>query len=133
MTGAVIAVIAVAVILLGLFIFPFINKLQFNKMPEEHKVRILMKEAKGLIYFKNVSDGRSGKLYYVKNKRKIYVYPWVLDDGKMRCTRKALFTEWDYPEEKPAFTDEERIQALSELENYNKKNRIKLYFDEDIE
>ena len=90
-----------------------------------------MKEAKGLIYFKNVSNGRTGTLIYVKNKRKIYLYPWELVDGKMRCTRKDLFEKWDYPEEQPEFTKEETVQALEELEKYNKKYRVKIYLDYD--
>lgn len=122
-------IVIILVVVLGLFVFPFFNKLQFNRLPEEQKIRILMKQAKGLIYFKNISNGRSGTLYYVKNKRKIFAFPWELKDGKLICTRQDLFKQWDYPEEKPDFTNEEIKQALEELENYNKKNRIKLYLD----
>ena len=119
----------IALLLLGIIVFPFLNKLQFKKMSEEQKVMYLQKQAKGLISFKNISDGRSGTLYYVKNKRKIYAFPWELSDGRLVCTRDNLFEKWDYPEDKPVFTDEEITQVLSEIENFNKKNRIKLYLD----
>ncbi|MCR5207074.1 MAG: hypothetical protein K6C14_01175 [Eubacterium sp.] len=123
-------VIAVIVLLiLGIIVFPFINKLQFKRMPFEQQVRILMKEAKGLDYFKNITDGSSGTLVYIKNKRKIYYYPWVLSDGIMLCTRKDLFEKWDYPEDKPDFLPEEKTQALTALESYNDKNLIKMYLD----
>ena len=100
-------------------------------MPFEQQVRILMKQAKGLSYFKNISDGSSGTLYYVKNKRKIYSYPWVYRDGKMICTRGDLFEKWDYPEDSLPFSAEERELAISELETFNKKNLIKMHLDLD--
>ena len=123
------AILITIFILLGVVIFPYLNRQQFSKLPDEQKVRVLMKEATGLIYFKNVSQGTSGTLYYVKNKRKIYTYPWELRDGKMLCTREALFDKWDYPEENPDFSDEEIAQALGELEKYNNKNTVKLYIN----
>ena len=92
-------IIAIAVIILGIIVFPLINRYQFKKMPAEQQVRILMKQAKGLIFFKNISYGKEGKLVYIKNKRKIYIYPWVLKDGNMLCTRSDLYESWDYPEE----------------------------------
>ena len=125
-------VIAGAVfLLLGVIVFPFINKRQFRKMPFEQQVRILMKQAKGLNYFKNITNGKTGTLIYIKNKRKIYYYPWELEDGKMLCKRKPLFDKWDYPEDASAFTDEERAQALEELNKYNEKNIVKLIIDLD--
>lgn len=124
-------IIIVVVLILGLLVFPFFNKLQFNRLPEEQKVRILIKQAKGLVYFKNVTNGQSGTLYFVKNKRKIYTFPWVLKEGSMLCTRDDLLKKWDYPEEHPEFTEEEITQVLSELENYNKKNIVKIYLDYD--
>ena len=127
MNPAIIA--ALIIVFLLLILLPFFNRNQFNKLPYEQKVRVLMKEAKGLIYFKNVSSGSSGTLYYVKNKRKIYSYPWILKDGKMRCTRTDLFTDWDYPADSPQFTDEEREQAIKELINYNEGKTVKLYID----
>lgn len=131
MTSSAIIITVIVILILGFIIFPFVNKWQFNRLPFDQKVRILMKQAKGLIFFKNISNGKTGTLIYVKNKRKIYLYPWELRDGKMLCTRKALFEYWDYPEEKPAFQKDEIVQALSELEKYNKKNAVKLYLDYD--
>lgn len=87
-----------------------------------------MKEAKGLIYFKNVSKGREGVLYYVKNKRKILAFTWVLFDGKMLCTRKNPFECWDYPEESEPLNADERKQLMEELEKFNKKNPVKIVF-----
>ena len=116
----------IIVILLSVVIIPLFNARQFNRLPQEQQVRVLMKQANGLVYFKNVSNGSSGTLYYIKNKRKIFVYPWTLQDGKMICGRKDLFETWDYPEEKPAFTVEEKQQAREELEKYNVKHTVKL-------
>lgn len=124
-------IIILTLVFLGLIIFPYINKRQFQKMPVEQQVRILMKQAKGLVFFKNISNGSTGKLIYIKNKRKIYIYPWELVDGKMHCTRKDLFLKWDYPEEQPEFTEEEKAQAIEEINNYNKKNFVKIYLDLD--
>ncbi len=123
-------IIAIAVIILGIIVFPLINRYQFKKMPAEQQVRILMKQAKGLIFFKNISYGKEGKLVYIKNKRKIYIYPWVLKDGNMLCTRRDLYESWDYPEEKPAFSEEEKLQAVAELEKYNEKSLVKLCFED---
>lgn len=127
MTKLQIAIIVIAVlVVLGVFIIPIINKRQLKKMPFDQQIRILMKQANSLIYFKNITDGTKGNLIYIKNKRKILVYPWVLIDGKMLCTRKNPFEHWDYPEEKPAFNDDEIKQALDELEKYNKNKPVKL-------
>ena len=126
---AVIAAVVV-VILLGVIILPLINKRQFRRMPYDQQIRILMKQAKKLIFFKNVSNGTSGTLFYVKNKRKILTYPWVLADGKMLCTKKDPFTVWDYPEEHPAMTPDEIKQAVEELEKFNEKSLVKLYLQD---
>ena len=123
--GVVLAVCIVLLLLTGWLLFPLINRRAFNKLPEDQKIRLLMKQANKLIYFKNVSNGASGTLYYIKNKRKIYRMPWILQDGKMRCMRKPLFENWDYPEEHLPFSDEERIQAQTELQKYNDKSVVK--------
>lgn len=128
MTGTQIAIIIAVIILLGIVIFPLVNRAQFRRLPPEHQVRIIMKQAKGLVYFKNVSSGTSGKLYYVKNKRKILVFNWILSDGKMLVTGTNPFEHWDYPENKEKLTEEEKIQLLTELEKFNKKNPVKLVF-----
>ena len=129
MSGTQIAILVVAVIIvLGVIVFPLVNRRSFRNLPFDQQVRILMKEAKGLIYFKNVSKGSTGVLYYVKNKRKILTFPWVLADGKMLCTRKNPFERWDYPEEKEPLNEDELKQLLSELEKFNKKNAVKIHF-----
>lgn len=128
MTAAQIIIVVVVVLVLGIVIFPLINRQQFRKLPADQQIRIIMKQAKGLIYFKNVSKGSSGILYYVKNKRKILAFPWVLYDGKMLCTRKNPFEHWDYPEEKLPLNDDELEQLKNELEKFNKKNPVKIVF-----
>lgn len=131
MTKLHIALIILAVlVVLGIFVFPIINKRQLKKMPFDQQIRILMKQANKLIYFKNITDGTKGNLIYIKNKRKILVYPWVLIDGKMLCTKANPFDHWDYPEELPKFTEDEIIQAIDELEKYNKNKPVKLYLQE---
>lgn len=128
MTATQIIIIAVVILTLGIIVFPLINRRQFRNLPFEQQVRILMKEANGLIYFKNISRGSTGILYYVKNKRKILAFPWSLDDGKMLCTRKNPFEHWDYPEEKQPLNEDELKQLTEELEKYNKKNPVKIVF-----
>ncbi len=127
-------VLTVAVLLLlGIIIFPVINRNQLKKMPYDQQIRILMKEAKGLIYFKNISNGTKGALVYIKNKRKILYYPWVLVEDKMICTKKKPYTNWDYPEEHPKFSEEEIKQAKEALVEYNKNKQIKLYLQNEEE
>lgn len=128
MTAAQIIIVVVVVLVLGIVIFPLINRQQFRNLPADQQIRIIMKQAKGLIYFKNVSKGSSGILYYVKNKRKILTFPWVLYDGNMLCTRKNPFEHWDYPEEKQPLNDDELEQLINELEKFNKKNPVKIVF-----
>lgn len=128
MTIQQIIIIAVVLVVLGVVIFPLINRRSFRNLPPDQQIRILMKEAKGLVYFKNVSKGSTGVLYFVKNKRKILAFPWVLSDGKMLCTRKNPFERWDYPEDKQPLNEDELSQLKTELENYNKKNPVKIIF-----
>ena len=123
----VIVLIIIGVLLLGIFVFPIINRLQFKRMPFEQQIRLLMKQAKGLTFFKNISYGSKGTLVYIKNKRKILTYPWILADGKMLCTKDNPFDFWDYPEEHPKFSEDEKKQALEELEKFNNKSIVKLY------
>ena len=128
MSPLVIALIVIGVILLGAIVLPLISRQQFKRLPFDQQIRILMKQARGLVYFKNISYGKKGTLIYIKNKRKILAYPWVLIDGKMLCTKDNPFDNWDYPEDKPALTDGEKKQALEELEKFNNKSIVKLYF-----
>jgi len=127
MSPFVIALIVIGVILLGGVVLPLISRQQFKRLPFDQQIRILMKQARGLIYFKNISYGKKGTLIYIKNKRKILTFPWVLMDGKMLCTKDNPFDNWDYPEDKPALTDDEKKQALEELEKFNNKSIVKLY------
>lgn len=129
MTEAQIVIIVIAVILvLGIIVFPLINRRSFNKLPPDQKIRILMKEANSMAYFKNVSSGSTGVLYFVKNRRKILAFPWKLVDGHMLCSRKNPFEHWDYPEEQAPLTEDEQKLTLVELEKYNKKSTVKIYF-----
>lgn len=128
--SAIIIIALIVLIVLGLIVFPIINKQQLKNMPYDQQIRILMKGANKLHYFKNISNGSKGSLVYIKNKRKILFYPWVLVDGKMLCTKANPYDNWDYPEEKPAFTQEEIEIAKEELERYNKHSAIKLYLQE---
>lgn len=131
MTPTQIVIIVAVVLVLGIIVFPLINRRQFRNLPPDQQIRILMKEAKGLVYFKNVSKGITGVLFYVKNKRKILAFPWVLEDGKMVCKRENPFERWDYPEEKQPLNEDELKQLSEELEKYNKKNPVKIVFDFD--
>lgn len=126
----IIILVVVILLILGIIVFPLINRRQLKRMPFDQQVRILMKQAKGLVYFKNISSGTKGTLVYIKNKRKILVFPWILIDGNMLCTRKYPFDHWDYPEEKEKLTEEEFTQAKEELEKYNKKSVVKLMLQE---
>ena len=130
MNEAQIVIIVIAVILvLGIIVFPLINRRSFNKLPPDQKIRILMKEANSMAYFKNVSSGSTGVLYFVKNRRKILAFPWKLVDGHMLCSRKNPFEHWDYPEEQAPLTEDEQKLTLAELEKYNKKSTVKIYFE----
>lgn len=124
----VIILVAVVIFVLGIAVIPLINRRSFRNLPFDQQVRILMKEAKGLTYFKNISKGSTGILYYVKNKRKILAFPWVIKDGSMLCTRKNPFDHWDYPEEQQPLNEDEITQLMTELERFNKKNPVKLIF-----
>lgn len=129
MTKAQIIIIAVVVLLvLGIIVFPLINRRSFRNLPPDQQIRILMKEADSMAYFKNVSNGSTGILYFVKNRRKILTFPWKLEDGHMLCTRENPFERWDYPEEKAPLNDDELKLVLEELDKFNKKNPVKIYF-----
>lgn len=123
----IIIIVVLVVLILGIFIIPIVNKHQLKNMPTDQQIRILMKQANKLIYWKNISSGTEGTLVYIKNKRKILTFPWVLTDGKMFCTRENPLEKWDYPEAQLPLTDDEVKQALQELEKYNKKSPVKLY------
>ena len=69
-----IILILVVVAAVGILILPAFNRWQFKRLPYDQQVLTIMRQAKGLIYWKNISHGRTGSLFYVKNKRKILVY-----------------------------------------------------------
>lgn len=127
-TTEIVLIVAAVILVLGIVIFPIINRRSFRNLPPDQQIRILMKEAKGLAYFKNVSKGSTGTLYFVKNKRKILAFPWVIVDGKMVVTRKNPFERWDYPEEKEPLNEDELKQLMEEIEKFNKKNPVKIVF-----
>lgn len=112
-------------LLLGIFVLPLINRRQFRNLPYDQQIRILMKEAKGAAYFKNVSKGSSGTLYFVKNRRKILELDWELRDSQMVCVKENPLEKWDYPEEHPTITDDEIKLLSEELEKFNKKSTVK--------
>ena len=126
----IICVAAAVIISLGVAVFPAINRHQLKNMPYDQQIRIIMKGANKLHYFKNITNGTKGTLIYVKNKRKILSYPWVLVDGKMISTKANPFDKWDYPEEQPPLTEDEIRLAIGELEKYNKHSAVKLYLQE---
>lgn len=128
-----IGIAVIAVILLGIFIIPAVNKRQLKNMPFDQQIRILMKQADKLIYWKNISSGTKGTLIYIKNKRKILSFPWVLIDGKMLCTKSNALERWDYPEERQMLNNDEIKQFYEELEKYNKKNPVKFYLQNEEE
>ncbi len=124
----IILVAAFAVFVLLAVVFPLVNRRQFRNLPYDQQIRILMKQAKGLVYFKNVSQGSTGILYYVKNKRKILMFPWVLENGYMLVTKDNPFEKWDYPEQQEPLNEDELKQLLSELKKFNKKTPVKIIF-----
>lgn len=134
MTPVQIILIIVAVLVLGIIILPLFNRWQFKRLPYDQQVLAIMKQAKKLVFFKNISSGRKGNLFFVKNKRKILVYPWVLDEnGKMVIVKDNPFDNWDYPENKPALNDDEIRQARDELKNYSEKSAVKILFNDPFE
>lgn len=133
MTPVQIVILAAVIVLLGTVILPLINRSQFKRLPADQQVLAIMKQAKKLVYWKNISNGRTGNLFYVKNKRKILVYPWVLDEqGRMVILKKNPFDNWDYPEEKEPLNDDEIKQAREELLKYSEKALVKLVFNDPL-
>lgn len=129
-----IAIIAAVIILVGVLVLPVFNRWQFKRLPADQQVLAIMKQANKLVFWKNISNGRSGNLFYVKNKRKILVYPWVLNEnGKMVITKKNPFDNWDYPEEKAPLDDAEIKQAREELYRFSEKSAVKIIFNDPFE
>lgn len=129
-----IVIIVAAVLVLGIIILPLFNKWQFKRLPAEQQVLAIMKQANKLVYWKNVSNGRTGNLFFVKNKRKILVFPWQLDEqGRMVITKSNPFDKWDYPEEQEPLNDDEVKQAVEELQKYSKSSVVKIIFNNPFE
>lgn len=128
MTASQIIILIAVILVLGIIVFPLINRRQFRHLEPDQQIRLIMKEAKGLVYFKNVSKGSTGVLFYVKNKRKILALPWVLEGTNMLCTKENPFSNWDYPEDKRPINEDELAQLKEELEKYNKKSAVKIIF-----
>lgn len=129
-----IALIIGIIIILGAVVLPLFNRRQFKRLPYDQQVLTVMKQAKGLVFWKNVSNGRDGNLFYVKNKRKILVYPWYInEDGKMVIKKDNPFDKWDYPEEQPALNDDEIRRAREELYKYSEESMVKVVFNDPFE
>lgn len=129
-----IILIIVVIIAFGIAVLPAFNRWQFKRLPYDQQVLAIMKQAKGLAFFKNVSHGRTGSLFFVKNKRKILVLPWALDEnGRMVVKKQEPFDHWDYPEDHPKFNEDEIRQAVTELKNYSDKSAVKLVFNDPFE
>lgn len=130
-----IAVIVIVVLVVaGVVILPLFNRMQFKKLPPQQQVLAIMKSANSLVYWKNVSSGTKGNLFYVKNKRKILIYPWALDEnGHMRILKANPFDRWDYPEERESLNEDEVKQAVREMKKYSEKSHIKIVFNDPFE
>lgn len=133
MSGWQIALIVAAVLFLGLVLLPAFNRWQVRRMPADQKILLIMKQAKGLHYIRNVSGGKQGFLYYVKNKRKILVYPWVRRGRVRVITKKDPFDRWDYPEEQAPLTREERAQARQVLADYARRSNQRIVWNDKTE
>lgn len=126
-----IIIIVAVVILLGVIVLPLFNRQQFRRLPYDQQILAIMKQANELVFWKNISHGRAGSLFFVKNKRKILVYPWVINEnGQMLITKENPFDKWDYPEEHEPLSADEIKQAREELYAYADKSAVKIVFND---
>ena len=126
-----IIIIVAVVILLGVIVLPLFNRQQFRRLPYDQQILAIMKQANKLVFWKNISHGRAGSLFFVKNKRKILVYPWVINEnGQMLITKENPFDKWDYPEEHEPLSADEIKQAREELYAYADKSAVKILFND---
>ncbi len=126
-----IIIIVAVVILLGVIVLPLFNRQQFRRLPYDQQILAIMKQANKLVFWKNISHGRAGSLFFVKNKRKILVYPWVINEnGQMLITKENPFDKWDYPEEHEPLSADEIKQAREELYAYAEKSAVKIVFND---
>ena len=124
-------IIVAVVILLGVIVLPLFNRQQFRRLPYDQQILAIMKQANKLVFWKNISHGRAGSLFFVKNKRKILVYPWVINEnGQMLITKENPFDKWDYPEEHEPISADEIKQAREELYAYADKSAVKIVFND---
>lgn len=129
-----IILILAVIVLVGIIVLPLFNRWQFRRLPYDQQVLAIMRQAKGLVFWKNVSHGRTGSLFFVKNKRKILVFPWRLDEnGRMVIDKEDPFDKWDYPEEHPRLNEDEIKQARQELKKYSDKSAVKIIFHDPFE
>lgn len=128
-----IIIIVAVVILLGVIVLPLFNRQQFRRLPYDQQILAIMKQANKLVFWKNISHGRAGSLFFVKNKRKILVYPWVINEnGQMLITKENPFDKWDYPEEHEPLSADEIKQAREELYAYADKSAVKIVFNDPL-
>lgn len=126
-----IIIIVAVVILLGVIVLPLFNRQQFRRLPYDQQILAIMKQANKLVFWKNISHGRAGSLFFVKNKRKILVYHWVINEnGQMLITKENPFDKWDYPEEHEPLSADEIKQAREELYAYADKSAVKIVFND---
>ena len=126
-----IIIIVAVVILLGVIVLPLFNRQQFRRLPYDQQILAIMKQANKLVFWKNISHGRAGSLFFVKNMRKILVYPWVINEnGQMLITKENPFDKWDYPEEHEPLSADEIKQAREELYAYADKSAVKIVFND---
>lgn len=126
-----IIIIVAVVILLGVIVLPLFNRQQFRRLPYDQQILAIMKQANKLVFWKNISHGRAGSLFFVKNKRKILVYPWVINEnGQMLIIKENPFDKWDYPEEHEPLSADEIKQAREELYAYSDKSAVKIVFND---
>ena len=126
-----IIIIVAVVILLGVIVLPLFHRQQFRRLPYDQQILAIMKQANKLVFWKNISHGRAGSLFFVKNKRKILVYPWVINEnGQMLITKENPFDKWDYPEEHEPLSADEIKQAREELYAYADKSAVKIVFND---
>lgn len=126
-----IIIIVAVVILLGVIVLPLFNRQQFRRLPYDQQILAIIKQANKLVFWKNISHGRAGSLFFVKNKRKILVYPWVINEnGQMLITKENPFDKWDYPEEHEPLSADEIKQAREELYAYADKSAVKIVFND---
>ena len=126
--------ILAAVVFVGIIVLPVFNRWQFRRLPYDQQVLTIMRQAKGLVFWKNISHGRTGSLFFVKNKRKILVFPWILDEnGRMVIDKENPFDKWDYPEDHPQLNADEIRQASRELKKYSDKSPVKIVFHDPVE